>query len=301
MQSIRKFLMIYSAYAEFCRLIGYKVLETPQGIWIGPSHGFFNRMPLYETAPPTEQEMKYLFKQHRILGVNYAAEPGWKGQGSHNYFVRDRNYSLRTLDKKGRWSVQKGLDNCQVRPMSFEELQRLGMPLNLGSLSRQGRSDRMFTSEDQWRRLCRAGERLDQVEAWGSFVGDELGAYLISIRLGSVVSLLYSNASTSLLTSHPSPALFFSVIQTMMKTPGVEAVYNGPRWLTDGEGLDRFKQRLGFVPEPIVFVLQLRPIASRVLLNRGLRRAISSLGPRLFNSEFHRRIEAVLNMADVSS
>lgn len=293
--------MSYSAYAEFCRLIGYKVLETPHSVWIGPSHGFFNRMPLYETTSPTEEELQALFKRHRILGVNYAAEPGGKGKISHNYFIRNRNYNLKTLDKKGRWSIQKGMENCQVRPMCFDELYRLGMPLNLDSLSRQGRTDPMFTNEAQWKRLCRAGGELDQVEAWGSFVGEELGAYLISIRLGKVVSLLYSNARTNLLSYHPSPVLFFSVVQTMMQKPGLEAVYNGPEWLTSGKGLDRFKQRLGFVAEPVAFVLQLRPLASRVLRSRRVRRAISSLGPRLLNNEFHRRVEAVLDMADVSS
>lgn len=159
----------------------------------------------------------------------------------------------------------------------------------------------MFTREEQWKCLCRAGEKVEQVEAWGAFVGGELGAYLISIRLGKVVSLLYSHSRTSLLTFHPSPALFFTVIQNMMRSPGIESVYNGPEWLTSGRGLDRFKQRLGFVPEPVVFVLQLQPLARRVLLNKGVRRIVSALGPRLLMGEFHRKAEAVLDMAEVSS
>lgn len=293
--------MSLSGYAKFCVSIGYNVLETLNSVWIGPKYGFFNRMPLYETTPPHEKELEVLFNQHRILGINYAAALGCKGKASRNYFVRDRNYNMNNLNTNCRRNVQDGLNNCQVRRLDFDELYRLGMPLNLDTLSRQGRSDPLFSNADQWQRLCRAGEESDQIEAWGAFIQDELGSYLITSRMDNVVSVLYSHSRTSLLGSHPSPALYFSVIQTMMQAPDIEAVYIGPEWLTTSKGLDRFKQGMGFVAEPVVFVVQLRPIASRLLLNKGVRRTISSLGPLLLNNEFHQRIEAVLDRAEASS
>lgn len=293
--------MTLSGYAKFCESIGYKVYETSNSAWIGRGYGFFNRMPLYETAPPQDQELESLFSQHRIMGVNYAAEPGCKGKISHNYFVRDQNYNLSNLNMNCRQNVKKGLKNCQVRTMSFDELYRLGMPLNLDTLSRQGRSDQLFSSADQWKRLCRAGEESVQIEAWGAFVQDELGSYLITARIDNVVTVLYSHSRTSLLAFHPSPAVYFTLIQTMMHTPGIEAVYIGPEWLTTGKGLDRFKQGMGFVAEPVVFVVQLRPLISRLLLNKGVRLTFSSLAPLLLNKELHQRIEAVLDRADAAS
>jgi hypothetical protein len=293
--------MSYPAYAKFYTSVGNKVLETPHGVWIGPRHGFFIRLPFYDITPPQEQELEFLFNQRRILGINYAAAPGCKGKISHNYFVRDHNYNMNNLNTNCRRNVQKGLNCCQIRPMSFDELYRLGMPLNLDTLCRQGRSDRLISNPDQWKRLCRAGEELEQIEAWGAFVQGELGSYIITTRLGPVVSVLYSHSRTSLLASRSSPALYFSMIQTLMQRAGVEAVYNGAEWLTTSMGLDRFKQGMGFIAEPVVFVTQLRPLASRLLLNRGVRYAISSLGPLLLNNEFHQRVEAVLEMAELSS
>lgn len=291
--------MNYTGYAEFCRRIGYRVMETPGGIWIGPSFGFFNRMPLYETTPPTREEMLALFRHYPIVGLNYASSPDGYSKISHNYFIRNRNYGLDTLDKKGRWSVKKGLANCHVRPMEFDELYRLGMPLNRDSLTRQGRTDPMFTNDDQWRCLCQAGKRVEEVEAWGAFVGEAIAAYLILIRLGPVVSLLYSSSQNSLLNFHPCPALFFSVVQAMMQKPGVEAIYNGPEWFGSGEGLDRFKQRLGFVPEPVAFIPRFRPLLSRILRRQKIRHAVSFIGPCLLNvnDDCHQRIEQVLDLA----
>lgn len=293
--------MNLSSYTKFCVSIGYKVLETSNSVWIGPRYGFFSRMPLYETTPPQAQELEFLYQQHRIIGVNYAAESGHKGKISHNYFVRDRTYNLKNLNTNCRRNVQKGLKVCQVRPMTFDELYRLGMPLNLDTLNRQGRSDPLFSNTDQWQRLCRAGEELEQIEVWGAFVQGELGSYIITTRLGPVVSVLYSHSRTSLLNSHPSPALYFSMIQTLMQRPDIEAVYNGAEWLTTSQGLDRFKQSMGFIAEPVVFVTQLRPLANRLLLNKGVRRTISSLGPMLLNNDFHQRIESVLDMAAASA
>ena len=163
--------MDYRAYAEFCRLIGYKVEETPHGVWVGLSHGFFNRVPLYETVPPTEDELCILFRRYPTLGVNYAAELGSPGKVSHNYFLRDQNYDLKTLNSKGRWSVRKGLKNCQVRPMSFDELHPLGRPLNLETLARQGRDDPILSDQDRWMNLCQAGAKVEGAQAWGAFAG----------------------------------------------------------------------------------------------------------------------------------
>jgi len=292
--------MSYAEYATFCKLMGYRVEETPHGIWIGPSHGFFNRVPLYETAPPTKDELRTLFRRHPALGVHYAAEPGSRGKVSHNYFVRDRNYDLKTLDSKGRWSVRKGLESCQVRQMSFDELHRLGMPLNLDTLARQGRGDPLFSDPGQWARLCQAGAKVDGAQVWGAFCGDELAAYVVFIRVGSVVNLMYHNSRTSLMQYHPSSAVFFTINQMMMQTPGVQAVYNGPEGLTTGEGLDRFKQRMGFTKEPVVFAVQLRTVMRCVLFDWGGRRVINALGRWLSGRDFYQSVQAVLDIAAAS-
>lgn len=293
--------MSFSEYARFCSSIGYNVFETSNSLWIGRSYGFFCRLPLYVMTPPQKKELKDLYAKYHVLGINYATGPGGKGKISHNYFIRDRHYGLRNLNTNCRRNVQKGLNNCLVRRISFTELHRLGLPLNLDTLNRQGRSDQLLSEKDRWEGLCRTGEKLDQLEAWGAFVQGELGAYIITVRLNSIVSVLYCHSRSSLLPAHPSQALYFTLIQKQMQNPGVDAVYNGCEWLTTSSGLDQFKRGMGFIAEPVVLVMQLRPAANYFLLNSRVRHTISSLGPRLLRHELHRRIEAVLEMADLSS
>jgi hypothetical protein len=293
--------MNYTEYAQYCRLLGYRVEETPHGIWIGISHGFFNRVPTYETTPPTEEELHTLFRRYPVLGLHYSLEPGNQGKASHVYFVRDRDYDFKNLQPRMRTRTRRGLENCHVRPMGFDELHRLGMPLNLDTLARQRRDDSIFSDPDRWARFCQAGEQVEGAQAWGAFVADELAAYATLFQVGSVVSIVYQNSRTSLMKLHSNPALTFSVTQTMMRTPGIEAVCYGPEWLSTTEGLNKYKQHMGFDREPVVFAIRLRPVVKRVLFNWGGRQAIAALGRWLLDGDLHRQVQAVLDTAAMSS
>jgi hypothetical protein len=289
----------YTEYAKYCRLIGYRVEETPHGIWIGISRGFFNRVPPYETALPTKEELHSLFRRYPIVGVHYSVEPGSQGKAGYVYFVCDQDYDLKNLDSKGRWSVRKGLRNCQVRPMSFDELHRLGMSLNLDTLARQRRDDPMFRNPDRWMRFCQGGEQVEGAQVWGAFVAGELAAYIVFFQLGEMVNCMYQMSCTRLMKLHSNPALTFTVTQTMMRSPGVKAVCYGPGG--PSEGLDEYKERMGFNRQPVVFVVRLRPVVKRALLNWGGRQAIAALGRWLPDRDLYRRVQAVLDIAAMSS
>jgi hypothetical protein len=289
--------MDYGQYAKYCRMIGYKVVETPNGVWIGPSHGFINRVPLYETAPPAEKELRNLFRRYPILGAHYALDSSGRGKASHGYFVRDRDYDLENLYRKQRTSVCRGLENCQVRQMTFEELHSLGMLLNLDTLARQRRSDPTFTNTDRWAHFCQAGERVDAAKAWGAFINGELAAYVVLFRIASVVSILYQNSRTSLMNLHPNPALIFTVTQTMMRIPDISSVYFGPGWLNTSQGLNAFKRHMGFEEEPVVSVVRLRPAARRILLDWGGRHTINVFDHWLRTNKLYQQVQNVLDIA----
>ena len=293
--------MDYTEYAKYCRLVGYRVEETPHGIWIGLRSGFFNRVPACETTPPSEAELRTLFRRHPTLGVHYGAIPGSRGKASHNFFVRNPDYDLKDLQKKARQYVRRGLENCRVRRIGFDELHRLGLPLNLDTLARQRRDDPILSDPDRWTRLCRAGEQVGGAQVWGAFVCDELAAYVVLFQVNEMVNALYQMSRTNLIKLHPNPALTFTVTQTVMRTPGIEAVYNGPGGLWSNEGLDRFKQHMGFEKEPVVFVVRLRPLVERILLKWGGRRVITALGHWRSDSDLYRRIQSVLDTAAMSS
>jgi len=280
--------------------MGYQVEETPHGIWIGISHGFFNRVPLYETAPPTQGEIRSLFRCYPILGLHYALPPGSRGKPSYGYFVRDRDYDLKHLHRKSRKGVRRGLENCQVRPMGFDELYHLGPPLNRDTLARQGRDDPTLSQPERWARFCQAGEQVEGAQVWGAFVSDELAAYVTLFRIDGVVNLLHQNSRTSLMKLYPNPALNFTVTQNMMRTPGVQAVFSGPAGHWSSPGLDAYKRHMGYLKDPVVFAVQLRPVVKHLLLSQWGRRIISALGCRLSGKTLCQSVKAILEVAVLS-
>lgn len=289
--------MNYTEYAKYSGLIGYQVEQTRHGIWIGIRSGFFNRVPAYETMPPSEEELRTLFRRYPILGLSYSVGLGGQGKMGHVYFVRDRSYDFKNLHPKARTRVRRGMENCGVRPMSFDELRRLGMPLNLDTLARQRRNEPIFSNPERWTRFCRAGEQVESAQVWGAFVDDKLAAYTVIFRLGTVVNIMYQMSRTHLIDLHPNPILTFTVVQTMMRAPGIEAVYNGPEGLSTSEGLDEYKQRMGFDKEPVIFAVQLRPVVKHALFNWGGKQMIAALGRWLPDRDFYRRVQAVLDIA----
>ncbi len=289
--------MNYTEYAEYSRLIGYQVEQTCYGIWIGIKSGFFNRVPAYETMPPSEEEVRTLFRRYPILGLSYSVELGGQGKVGHVYFVRDRDYDLENLHPKARTRVRRGMENCRVRLMRFDELYRLGMALNLDTLARQERYDPLFSNPDRWRRFCRAGEQVESAQVWGAFADGKLAAYNIIFRVGTVVNIMYQMSCTDLMELHPNPILTFTVVQTMMRTSGIEAVYNGPEGLSTSDGLDEYKQRMGFHKEPVTFAVRLRPVVKHALFNWGGKQMIAAVGRCLPNRDFSRRVQAVIDIA----
>lgn len=286
--------------AHFLRLNGRRVEETPGGLWEAVGYGFVRRLPVYELRPPSVDEVRLLFKRSALVGLYYTLGPEAHGKPGGVYFVRDPDYGIQHLAEKERRKTRRGIENCQIRRMSFPELRRLGLALNQETLGRQGRSDLMFGDAECWSRFCEAGAQVEGVEAWGAFVADQLATYTILFRVGDVVNILYTMSSTTFMKYHSSPALTFTVTQTMMRTPGVLAVCFGPEGLSSTAGLDEYKQRMGYVKEAVAFAVRLRPVVRRALLSWPSRHVIGALGYWWSRSEVYRRVQSIVDIASAS-
>lgn len=286
--------------ARFLRCIGHQVEETANGIWDGVGYGFERRLPVYELTPPSEVEERFLFGRRPVVGLYYSLAQGSQGRAGGIYFVRNADYSIPQLDMKERRKTRRGLENCQIRQMGFDELYRLGMPLNLETLARQNRDERLFSDPEHWARFCRTGAEVEGAQAWGSFFGKELATYTVLFRLGDVVNIMYTMSRTELMKHHSSPALTFTVTQTMIRTPGIRAVCYGPEGLSGTIGLDEYKQRMGYQKEPVRFIVQLRPVVRFALLNQTTRQLFTALGRLRPSSDVYQRVQNILDIAALS-
>ena len=115
------------------------------------------------------------------------------------------------------------------------------------------------------------------MQAYGAFVGTELCAYTLIVRLEDYAYTYHPFASTPYLQFRPMNALIFWVTQRLMQTPGVRRVSYGLESLTAQPALEEFKAGMGF---------QALPIGRRILLNPLARPLVSGQAV-----SFMRRVE----------
>ena len=257
-------------------------------------------MPHHQATPPTPDEIAGCLKRYKVLGLRYTLPAGQRGKPGAIYFARGADYDLPLLAREMRGRVERGLRQCNVRPISFDELREQGMPLNLETLARMRHADPYFSDPALWERFCQAAAQSPAAQAWGAFVDGQLAAYSFVFQLGSVAVLMYQMARTSLLPMDAGPALNFTQTRHLLRAPGVSAVSFGHEGLDATSGQGEYKQALGFEPAPVTFVVNLRPAMRLALLNPLSTVTLSLLRRALPANDLLQRVQAVLAIAAVS-
>ncbi len=259
-------------YAGFLERMGHRVLRSRSTTWFNVSAGVYMNFPFHRPAEPEYSEIS------KVLGfggiaVRYTCAPE-VGRPSYKLVCLDKNYSLDSLPQKGRNRTRRGLETCSVRRLAFEELESTGaLRLNVETLMRQGR--KVPANHDiYWRRYYDEASRTSAMQAWGSFVENELAAYLIACQIEDCMNILILRSHTNYLKANPNNALFYVFTQDSLRRTDIHEVSTGlesPQ--SDTSELERFKSRMGFEKVPIgqriefnsLFRLLLKSGASSVL------------------------------------
>jgi hypothetical protein len=166
------------------------------------------------------------------------------------------------LDVKARNKVRQGLKNCVVRQIEFSELKRSGCAINQSVFQRQSRVGPEFLRDPlRWEQYLANCQKTPDVEAFGAFIGAELCAYTLIVRVEDYAYTYHPFASTTYLQFRPMNALIFCVTQRLMQTPGVRRVSYGLESLTAQPALEEFKAGMGFQGLPIGRRILLSPLA----------------------------------------
>jgi hypothetical protein len=160
------------------------------------------------------------------------------------------DYGLMSLQKKTRNRTRRGLENCEIRRIGWDEMQARGLEINREALSRQGRSAQLG-DHAWWRDQCEASAEFDAVQAWGAYVGGELASYVHLIihaedSTGTgrpVANVMHFMSGNAHLRSYPNEALIFTITNDLLEG-GCEFVVLGS--VSDDEHLFAWKRHMGY-------------------------------------------------------
>jgi hypothetical protein len=211
---------------------------------------------------PAPAEVKEIFKRApSAKALRYLSPPSGSGRESFLWTCR-RPYGLETIDSKARNKVRQGLRNCQVRRITFEELEILGEQANSDSMKRFGIEGGRLKFGD----LMRSSSAY---EAWGSFINEQLAAYLITLRIEDWAYIQVQRSSNAFLKYRPNNALIYTVIKELLSRPEISTVSYGWEPLYDLDSLDNFKRAMGSVKEAcrqsVLLAPRLRWVAPKIV------------------------------------
>lgn len=265
-------------FAEWLCLQGHHVVRAAGSYWFDQGPRVYQAFPYHHTINPSEQEIAELLVKQNAIGLRYSAPLDAEfGIVSYHTVYESPTYGFENLDRRSRQNTRKGMNQCDVGPISFERMAEEGWNLEQDTLNRQGR--KAAISRKTWRKRSLTAAGLPGFEAWGAIVEGRLGASLISFQMDSCCYLLYKQCLRKYLPIRINNALSFVITQTMVNRPEVRSVLYGLHSLDAPPSVDEFKFRMGYTAKPVrqrvVFHPLLAPFFNRrthALIRRLLRR-----------------------------
>ena len=152
--------------------------------------------------------VRKVLRRQPCLGVRVPAPLDGPGKLSYQIVCDTRDYGIEGLSANTRSKVRRGLRRCDVRPVPFSEICEQGRQADRDTLSRQGRVAGLTGT--RWRRYWQSAARTVGMEGWGAYVGKELAAFLVTVRLDDCVEFLLARSRSDRLDAYPNNALIFT-------------------------------------------------------------------------------------------
>lgn len=258
-----------------------RTVEAGGHLWVEKERFCLESVPPHHRIHVEPSEARQLFVRGYLVLRYSCAES--EGVQSAEYVCDDPQYGLETLDAKARNKVRQGLKNCDVRPMAFDELKVKGCSINRSVFERQQRTGPPFLRDQNcWERYLSRCEQTPDVEAYGAFVGEELCAYMLIVRVDDYAYTYHPFAAVSRLPLRPMNALIFSVTQHVLRRPSIRRISYGLESLVAMPALEEFKAGMGYRAVPIGRRIILNPLARPLVstqataIARGIQRHVAN-------------------------
>ena len=256
---------------------GHRVVQTAGCWWYDEyrQNRVYNSFPPHRLTDPTREEIGQIFRGvPAALAIRFTGPPRSRGDESF-IWARRKPYDLTVLSSKSRNQTRRGIERCQVKRLSWDELLKLAGEAHSDTMKRHGTNGAESLGFDIQLSECPA------YEPWGAYIDGRLAAYAVTLQVEDWVHILLHRSVTAHLKVRPNNALIFCMVKELLSSPGVSAVGYGLQPLTRLDSLEHFKLGMGFVKEPvcqhIVWAPRLKLLVNPIT-SRGVE-ALASLLP----------------------
>lgn len=246
-----------AALAPLFQALGHRVHPQDDIDWI--EVGTFSMMAIPSTAVVTSQAgaITDLLRESGRIAATFAADDGRAPAVA--FWVRDRDYGERSVQRQFRQHLRRGAGRVEVRPLDWREFAGLGRRVHGDVAASRGGRLPESTEPSGWNRLCEAAAATPGLDAVGCFVDRSLAGFILARTARGICEGLVASVSPRFGDARPAHALYHGFAVEMIRRPGVRGVTVGRSSLPRNPSLDAFKRHAGYVPEPIRMGVVLHP------------------------------------------
>lgn len=255
---------------------GHRTYSESGVLWIDVGRFSLTSLPYATTVEADLEDLDKLLRKSQRLAAIFPTRLA-TGLESKTFWVRDRNYGAQSMQRQFRQNVQRGAKECAARPLDWDTLRRKGLSCNIDTMERRGRHSSPTICQDGWDRFCESAAKIPGLEAWGSFHGEDLLAYLIAWKVKDTCEALIAHRSEKAAPLRATHLLFHEFTKTMCQNPELSAVSMGRDWLPTKLSLSRFKTHAGYQAEPVRLAVVLHPAVRGILAHPVTRAALRFL------------------------
>lgn len=287
-------------YAAFMERRGRRIFEAAGCYWYDVGQRLIMSIPYHEPMDPPADAITEVLRKNNLIGARYLTHEG-NGLAGGLYLRRHAPYDVKSVHYMSRNRVRRGLKMCTVREVEKSELVAQGLQLNLDTMTRQGRFDAEFGEAQQWARLIDACYASEGVKVVGSFAGDALASYAITITEDRCLHALHVFSSAKYIDEYfPAKALTFTLTKRA-EDPDLDSVSYGVAGLVHGAGLHEYKIRYGYEFIPYGYAFVLHPAANLALANPLAAWAVRRARERWPEQQTLERIQSVIDGARMTT
>lgn len=260
-------------FIEWNRRQGHKILRTESTYWVSAGARTYQAIPYHAVISPSKEELQALFREHKATALRYSTPlSAAEGMLSYHIAYEGKNYPSKKVAQK----TKKGLASAVIEPIPLSRMATEGWELRRDTLERQGRAG--AEKKTWWETLCKSGEGIPGLEAWGALVNGKLAAALLGMQCEDTFSIFFQQSHRDFLRLGVNNALTFVVTSEILKRPKINQIFYGLHSLDAPASVDEYKIHMGYFPRPvrqrIVFSPFLLPLVnswSHSMLKLGLR------------------------------
>ena len=218
------------------------------------------RFPVFATASPSAEELRYLHWARFAPLVSYLVQPtSTLPADGYAYVCTNSRYCLKALDHGVQGNVKRGLRDLEIRPTTLEEVLRLGEPAFRDTWRHHGWLD---VSSTDFQKCFTRPQSLCGNRFFGAFRDNALLAYVGVIEVDDWAEVRVRFSTEASLNLRPNDALLFYVLAYYLVERGFRTVSAGVSSIlpsANTPGLHRFKLKMGFDALPVRRVFQFHP------------------------------------------